>query len=368
MNFRKFIVLTLMACLLLTGCVDTKITVNIDENNGGTVTMRVLMEESVHAKVFSDDGLSSGLEDFTQGDKFVGDDGKTYIPFTKTDTYATYDEMVEGLMSIESLVSENDGGTGLNPDQSVEATNNEDNKPTADKPDANATDKQDANTSDKQDANTSDKQDANATDNSDKSDANTVENTEEAKDKATATLFSDVAITKFETTTGYTYTFRAILKKQGDDKPAVEPNEATTADTTTADGTNTDATANEGVSDGTASGLEAIATDINNMFKVELEIVLPVDIQDYAGGMVQGNTLICDIRDLSVDTEIYATGERIVEPVVEEVEDELYPPEVTHNQATSGITTYFMYVMISMALIGTATAIILGIMKLTKRK
>lgn len=44
----------------------------------------------------------------------------------------------------------------------------------------------------------------------------------------------------------------------------------------------------------------------------------------HRGGIAQVNTLICDIKDLSVDTEIYASGELVLvdlEPVPEEYTD-----------------------------------------------
>ena len=105
-KLRKFLVLSVMLCLLLTGCVNTQVRVVVDEYAGGSMTLRVLVEETVYQMMRADGAQMSGLNGFEQEAPIEGEDGKTYIPFVKTDAFATYDDMVKGLLDLDGFASD----------------------------------------------------------------------------------------------------------------------------------------------------------------------------------------------------------------------------------------------------------------------
>ena len=107
-KFRKFLVLSVMLCLLLTGCVNTQVRVVVDENDGGSMTRRVLVEEAVYQMMRADGAQMSGLNGFEQEAPIKGEDGTTYIPFVKTDAFVTYDDMVKGLLDVDGFASDDE--------------------------------------------------------------------------------------------------------------------------------------------------------------------------------------------------------------------------------------------------------------------
>jgi hypothetical protein len=358
-KFRKFLVLSVMLCLLLTGCVNTQVRVVVDEYAGGSMTLRVLVEETVYQMMRADGAQMSVLGGFELEAPIKGEDGKTYIPFVKTDAFVTYDDMVKGLLDVDGFASyDEDMEEPASGEDTSEATATEANN----------------------------------------SESSIGERTgeDETQSEASKKLFSEVEITKQESLNGYIYTFRAVVQKQGDEAPTpadgvtqeilpnTEGEQATdlpvTADT--ADDNATSANDSTVTNDGTTmSGefsaeidlspiINPFAASINDMFKVQLEIVLPAEIQDYRGGIAQGNTLVCDIKDLSVDTEIYASGELVLvdlEPVPEEYTD-IPTQGIDPQPEVSGFMLMSIFIGLSAMITGIVAGITLGVLKLLKRR
>lgn len=365
-KLRKFLVLSVMLCLLLTGCVNTQVRVVVDENDGGSMTLRVLVEEAVYQMMRADGAQMSGLNGFEQEAPIKGEDDKTYIPFVKTDAFATYDDMVKGLLDLDGFASDDE-------DMEEPASGEDTSEATATDMEATTTE-------------------------ADNSESSIGERTgeDETQSEASKKLFSEVEITKQESLNGYIYTFRAVVQKQGDEAPTpadeitqeilpnTEGEQATDLPATTdtvydnATSANDSTVTNDGT---TMSGefsaeidlspiINPFAASINDMFKVQLEIVLPAEIQDYRGGIAQGNTLVCDIKDLSVDTEIYASGELVLvdlEPVPEEYTD-IPTQGIDPQPEVSGFMLMSIFIGLSAMITGTVAGITLGVLKLLKRR
>lgn len=342
------------------------------------MTLRVLVEETVYQMMRADGAQMSGLNGFEQEAPIKGEDDKTYIPFVKTDAFATYDDMVKGLLDLDGFASDDE-------DMEEPASGEDASEATATDMEATATDME---------ATTTDME-ATEADNSESSiGERTVE--DETQSEASKKLFSEVEITKQESLNGYIYTFRAVVQKQGDEAPTpadgvtqeilpnTEGEQATDlpATTDTANDNATSANDSTETNDGTTmSGefsaeidlspiINPFAASINDMFKVQLEIVLPAEIQDYRGGIAQGNTLVCDIKDLSVDTEIYASGELVLvdlEPVPEEYTD-IPTQGIDPQPEVSGFMLMGIFIGLSAMITGTVAGIALGVLKLLKRR
>lgn len=359
-KLRKFLVLSVMLCLLLTGCVNTQVRVVVDEYAGGSMTLRVLVEETVYQMMRAAGAQMSVLGGFEQEAPIKGEDGKTYIPFAKTDAFVTYDDMVKGLLDVDGFASDDE--------DMEEPASGEDT----------------------------------SEDNNSESSIGERTGEDETQSEASKKLFSEVEITKQESLNGYIYTFRAVVQKQGDEAPTLadgvtqeilpntEGEQATDlpATTDTADDNATSANDSTVTDDSTVTNdgttmsgefsaeidlspiINPFAASINDMFKVQLEIVLPAEIQDYRGGIAQGNTLVCDIKDLSVDTEIYASGELVLvdfEPVPEEYTD--IPTQGSDPQTeVSGFMLMIIFIGLSALVTGTVAGITLGVLKLLKRR
>lgn len=323
------------------------------------MTLRVLVEETVYQTMRADGAQMSVLNGFEQEAPIKGEDGKTYIPFVKTDAFATYDDMVKGLLDVDGFASDDeDMEEPASGEDTSEATTTEDNN----------------------------------------SESSIGERTgeDETQSEASKKLFSEVEITKQESLNGYIYTFRAVVQKQGDVAPTpadgvtqeilpnTEGEQATDlpATTDTANDNATSANDSTVTNDGTTMSGEfsaeidlspstnPFAASINDMFKVQLEIVLPAEIQDYRGGIAQGNTLVCDIKDLSVDTEIYASGELVLvdlEPVSEEYTD-IPTQGIDPQPEVSGFMLMSIFIGLSVMITGTVAGITLGVLELLKRR
>ena len=358
-KFRKFLVLSVMLCLLLTGCVNTQVRVVVDENDGGSMTRRVLVEEAVYQMMRADGAQMSVLGGFEQEAPIKGEDGTTYIPFVKTDAFVTYDDMVKGLLDVDGFASDDE-------DMEEPASGEDTSEATA------------------------------AEANNSESSIGERTGEDETQTEASKKLFSEVEITKQESLNGYIYTFRAVVQKQGDEAPTpadgvtqeilpnTEGEQATDLPATTDTADDNAISANDSTvtnDDTTMSGefsaeidlspiINPLAASINDMFKVQLEIVLPAEIQDYRGGIAQGNTLVCDIKDLSVDTEIYASGELVVvdfEPVPEEYTD-IPTQGIDPQPEVSGFMLMIIFIGLSALVTGTVAGITLGVLKLLKRR
>lgn len=351
-KFRNLLVLAVMLCFLLTGCINTNVRVVVDENDGGSVALKVLMEKSAFEMFNSENGKIEGLEDFEQQEPIRGEDGKTYIPFVQTKAYMTYAELEKGLLEMD--------GFSTGEDMSFEYST------------------QEVTTTEEGFIGEEDTETAEPTTET----TTEVTTDEETPEKETQKLFSEVQVTKQESLNGYIYTFRAVLQKQGEGSAdtGVSDNSSVSTSNPALSGEGSTEDTTEGTSEGASEGTEEapidlspvlgpIASNINDMFKVQLEIVLPTEIQESAGGVVQGNTLVCDIKDLSVDTEIYASGELVLvefEPV-----DENYNPEfleIEPEPTVSPIMIMGVCYALSAMIVGTLSAIVLGILKLVKRR
>jgi len=365
-KLRKFLVLSVMLCLLLTGCVNTQVRVVVDEYAGGSMTLRVLVEETVYQMMRADGAQMSVLGGFEQEAPIKGEDGKTYIPFVKTDAFVTYDDMVKGLLDVDGFASDDE-------DMEEPASGEDTSEATATDWEATTTE-----------ANNSESSIGERT------------GEDETQSEASKKLFSEVEITKQESLNGYIYTFRAVVQKQGDEAPTpadgvtqeilpnTEGEQATDLPATTDTADDNATSANDSTvtnDDTTMSGefsaeidlspiINPLAASINDMFKVQLEIVLPAEIQDYRGGIAQGNTLVCDIKDLSVDTEIYASGELVLvdlEPVPEEYTD-IPTQGIDPQPEVSGFMLMSIFIGLSAMITGTVAGITLGVLKLLKRR
>lgn len=342
------------------------------------MTLRVLVEEAVYQMMRADGAQMSGLNGFEQEAPIKGEDDKTYIPFVKTDAFATYDDMVKGLLDLDGFASDDE-------DMEEPASGEDTSEATATDMEATTTE-------------------------ADNSESSIGERTgeDETQSEASKKLFSEVEITKQESLNGYIYTFRAVVQKQGDEAPTpadeitqeILPNtegeqatdlpattdtvydNATSANDSTATNDSTVTNDSTATNDGTTmSGefsaeidlspiINPFAASINDMFKVQLEIVLPAEIQDYRGGIAQGNTLVCDIKDLSVDTEIYASGELVLvdlEPVPEEYTD-IPTQGIDPQPEVSGFMLMSIFIGLSAMITGIVAGITLGVLKLLKRR
>jgi len=318
------------------------------------MTLRVLVEETVYQMMRADGAQMSVLGGFEQEAPIKGEDGKTYIPFVKTDAFVTYDDMVKGLLDVDGFASDDE--------DMEEPASGEDT----------------------------------SEDNNSESSIGERTGEDETQSEASKKLFSEVEITKQESLNGYIYTFRAVVQKQGDEAPTpadgitqeilpnTEGEQATDLPATTDTANDNATSANDSTvtnDDTTMSGefsaeidlspiINPLAASINDMFKVQLEIVLPAEIQDYRGGIVQGNTLVCDIKDLSVDTEIYASGELVLvdfEPVPEEYTD-IPTQGIDPQPEVSGFMLMIIFIGLSVLVTGTVAGIALGVLKLLKRR